>query len=247
MDKGNFPMSIVDKRNALRAEIKVKRKDILPALKKAVKLAKADRVKRLKACQAECRTAQAKLKKAEVVARKKLEKYIKRAKVKAGQVCKSCKVIDEKNLNQLENALEELAKTKEEIKEMRARAATMKSDKGRAGGKRAAELRSESDDRVIFNLGENQDLIGLFKKLRRKIKATKHKTRTEAFLEFVHNHPEALDEYRAKKQIQYEKEAERMFAAREEPPCEETLKQCQMELDELRAAERFLEDVDVPF
>jgi len=127
----------------------------------------------------------------------------------------------------------------------------MISERGRKGGRRAAELRAESDDEVIRNLGEDKLLIALFKKHRAKIKATKHRSRTEAFLEFVHDHPEELDELRAKKEREWEREAERIFRERQPGEngnsCWDDLGKCQRELAELKAAEKFLKEADVPF
>jgi hypothetical protein len=61
--------------------------------------------------------------------------------------------------------------------------------KGRAGGRRAAELRAESDDAVEQSI--DPSLLPLWRRIRHHIKATARRTRTEAFLEWVHDHPEA--------------------------------------------------------
>jgi hypothetical protein len=81
-------------------------------------------------------------------------------------------------------------------------------------------------------------MIALFKKIRAKIKKTPKRTRTEAFLEYVHDHPQELDELRSKKQLQYEKEAEKMWTERAEvKDAELELDQCHRELERLRKAE----------
>lgn len=55
---------------------------------------------------------------------------------------------------------------------------------------RAVERRSESDDEVRSNL--DPSLVPLFDRLRRSIKATPRKSRTEAFLQWVEEHPDEV-------------------------------------------------------
>jgi hypothetical protein len=61
--------------------------------------------------------------------------------------------------------------------------------KGVAGGRRSAELRSESDDEVRGSI--DPWLVPLWERVKRTIRATARKSRTEAFLDWVHDHPEA--------------------------------------------------------
>jgi len=61
--------------------------------------------------------------------------------------------------------------------------------RGVAGGRRAAELRTESDDEVRQSI--DPLLVPLWERVRRTIKGSARKSRTEAFLEWVHDHPEA--------------------------------------------------------
>lgn len=241
-------MSVATERRALQSQIRHKRKEVLPALRALVKKLEQNRKRRLKECKAECKTAEKKAKRAATVARRKLEQHIRRARKKAGSICKSCKLDDVKTLNAFQDALNDLNKERESIAQLQKKVSTMKSTRGRAGGRKSAEVQAESDDAVIFNLGENQELIGLFKSVRNKIKASSRRSRTEAFLEWVHDHPEELDAYRSKKQLQYEKEAKKLYREREAPPCIDRLEQCERELAELQAAEKFLEEAeDVPF
>lgn len=121
------------------------------------------------------------------------------------------------------------------------------SERGRKGGRRAAELRAESDDEVVRNIGEDKLMVELFRKNRAKFKATKHRSRTEAFFEWLHDHPEELDELRSKKEIEWEKKAERMFQERQPEPDYDELERCQRELAELKSAEKFIAESDVPF
>lgn len=242
-------MGIVAERRILRAQIKEKRREVLPKLRAAVKHAKKARTDRLKQCRKDCKEAQRKAKRAAIEARRKLEQHIKRAQKKAGVICSSCKTVNEKSIDALQTAIAELEAERKSIEEIRRKVAGMKSEKGKKGGLKAAELRSESDSQVIHNLGDNEELIALFKKVRGKIKPTKHMTRTEAFFQFLHDTPEALDEFRAKRERKWEKEAERMFAEREPPPCTDDLAACRRELAEYKAAEKFIAESqpDIPF
>jgi len=243
--------SVRAQRSALRAEINQRRKAVLPKLKAAVKAAQRERKKRLKLCQADCKAATKKARQRATVAKRKLEHAIKRAREHAAETCKSCKVLDKRGLDEISRSLAALDKERKEIDQLRAQASMMISERGRAGGRRAAELRAESDDEVVRNLGEDKLLIALFKKHRAKIKASKHRSRTEAFLEFVHDHPEELDELRGKKEIEWEKKAEKMFRERQPDEngnsCWDDLGKCQRELTELKAAEKFLSEAEVPF
>jgi len=251
-------MSIVTDRRKLKAEIKEKRRVVLPTLKRAVKAAQTDRQKRLKACKADCARLLKQAAQRAKTAHKKLKLVIARSKAKAKQACASCKTLDERGLNQIESALEALESERKEIAKLRAQASVLISERGRAGGKKSAERRAEADDEVIRNLGEDKDLITLFKKLRATIKINPRRTRTETFLEYVHDHPEALDELRAKSEGAYGRQAEKLFRERqpEASGCESCssckhssgkLTKCERELAELKSAEKFLEDADIPF
>lgn len=240
-------MGIVAERKKLRAEIQEKRRTVIPRLRAAVKQARKARLDRLRQCKQDCKTARRKARKAAVEARRKLEQHIKRAAKRAAEVCSSCKVIDEKSIDTLQKSVDALNVEVAEIAALRKRVGSLRSEKGRKGGLKSAELRSESDSQVIANLGDDREMIALFKKIRGKIKAGKRMSRTEAFFEYLHNHPEALEEFRAGREHRWEREAEKLFAEREAPPCLDELKDCRRELAELQAAEKFLSEVDVPF
>ncbi|KKN11797.1 hypothetical protein LCGC14_1022810 [marine sediment metagenome] len=72
--------------------------------------------------------------------------------------------------------------------------ATEKAQKGRVkkanGKRRARERKSESDDLVRQNLTTMRHLLPVFEKVKRRIKADKRRTRTEVFLDYVHDNPE---------------------------------------------------------
>ncbi|MCC7542722.1 MAG: hypothetical protein IT379_41280 [Deltaproteobacteria bacterium] len=60
----------------------------------------------------------------------------------------------------------------------------------------AAERRTESDDEVRANLGP--EMLPVFEKVKRSIHATPRMTRTEAFLQFVHDNPHVVWEVHEK-------------------------------------------------
>jgi len=244
--------SIVQQRNALKREIRERRKSVIPKLKAAIKKSKADKKKRVAKCKRDCAAALRRERTRAAAARRKLESHIRRARQKARSVCTSCKVVNDKGVEDISKALEALERERQEIIALRLRAAGMKSERGRAGGRKAAEMRSESDHAVIVNLGEDKELIALFKKLRGRIKPTRYQSRTEAFLQHVHDHPEDLEELRAKAEHKYEKEAERLFRERQPDAngngCWTDLDKCRRELAELQSAEKFLSEAEgVPF
>lgn len=58
------------------------------------------------------------------------------------------------------------------------------------GARRAAELRAESDSEVRANL--EPSLIPVWEKIKRHIRPTGRATRTEAFLQFLHDNPQVV-------------------------------------------------------
>jgi len=54
----------------------------------------------------------------------------------------------------------------------------------------AKERRAESDDDVRINI--DPELVPIFDRVRRTIKGSAHRSRTEAFLEWVHDHPDQV-------------------------------------------------------
>ncbi len=114
----------------------------------------------------------------------------------------------------------------------------------------AAELRAESDDEVRRNLADDRELAALWRATKNKarFKATPTRSRTEAFLEYVHDHPEALDELRSAQEVEYEREAAELLAQwpRDEPIGSMSDKALSGMVDELRRAEE-LTSGEVPF
>jgi hypothetical protein len=200
----------------IKAQIRSLKHVVIPKLRTRIKEARKAKAKRLRACQTECRAVRRRLITEAQKSRERLRAYILKTRQKAKQACQACKVkTDERGLDELEKLLKDLEKNRQMIAELRRKSAAIPiSERRRRGGIRAAEKRAESDDEVRRNLGDNRELIELWQTVKHKIKASPRRSRTEAFFEYLEETPEALDEFRARKQHEYEKEAERLFAER---------------------------------
>ena len=239
----NLPVGL--QRKQLCAEIKEKRKVVLPALKKQIKEGQRAHKARIKKCEGDCRAAHRKVIADAARARLKLSTHIRKAKEKAKNFCASCKTsVSAESIEQINKAFEALKSEKEAIDELARKARAIRSERGRKGGLAAAEKKSESDDFVRQNLGDDEELIALFNQVKSKIKASPTRTRTEAFFEYTEEHPEALDELRAKRERQWQAEAEKLFAEREGCSISEStcLDKLQKILKEWKSAEKFLEE-----
>lgn len=234
----------------LKAQIRSLKREVLPKLRTRVReLRKARRV-RIRKCASDCKATRARLIREAKRARERLRTYILKVREKARHACKACKVTaDERGLDTLEALLKDIEVNRQMIAELRRKAARIPvSEARRRGGVRAAEKRAESDDEVRRDLGDDKELIALWESVKHKIKRSPRRSRTEAFFEYVEEHPEALDEFRAKKQRQYEDEAERLFAERA------ACKSCESDdpgvltrsVKQWKAAKAFVDD-DVPF
>jgi hypothetical protein len=82
---------------------------------------------------------------------------------------------------------EELAAERKFIEDMRRIEAQSRARARRPGFAKAKVRQSESDDEVRANLPP--DLVPLFNRVRRSIKGSPRKSRTEAFLQYVEEHP----------------------------------------------------------
>lgn len=234
----------------IKAQIRSLRREVIPKLRQRIKDLRRARAKRIRACQAECRAARRRLISDAQKARERLRAYILKAREKARHTCKACKVTaDERGLDTLEALLKDLEVNRQMIAELRRKAAAIPiSEKRRKAGIRAAETRAESDDEVRRNLGDDRELVALWQQVKHKIKKGPRRSRTEAFFEYVEEHPEALDELRARKEREYEREAERLFEERA------TCKACESDdpgvlsrsLKEWKQAQEFVNG-DVPF
>ncbi len=206
--------AITEKRRELRREARERQKETVPQLRALVRGRRVAKRKRLAKCRADCKRRRLQVQRDAIRARELLRERIKKTKQAARDACGLCKVTaTERGLDALDRALGKVQAEREAISELRRRAAQLTDPRGRAGGRRAAELRAESDDEVRRNVADDPDLAALWDATNKaRFKRSRQLTRTEAFLEHVHSHPEELDELRAKQDARYDREAEALFA-----------------------------------
>lgn len=207
--------AITEKRRELRQEARERQKQAVPALRAAVRARRAAKKKRLAKCRADCKRRRARLQTDAVRAREKLRARIKKARETARAACGFCKVsATGQELDKLDQALAAVEREREEIAKLRARAGRLVDPRGRAGGRRSAMMRSESDAVVRGNIDEHPDLVMLWDNMdHRKIPAgDKYITRTERFLEYAEANPWHLDEIRSAKEVAWDKEAEELLS-----------------------------------
>lgn len=210
--------NIPEKRRELRALARERYDTSIPRLKGAVKDARAHKRATLTKIRQNCKNRRAELVRDADKARAQLRARIKAARVKAQKVCKACKVsATERELDHIDKAIAKLHEEREAISELRARANRMKSEHGRAGGIRAAELRAESDDLVRNNLGDDPTLLAVWERRKHKTRATKGMSRTEAFLHYVHDHPQELYEQMARDEDRWQREADALLGQMKPP------------------------------
>lgn len=154
----------------------------LAALRTAVKGARASKRAQLKEAREQCAEAGERYKQWRDGARVGLRRVIDEQKEKTRDVCRSTR------LEVGASADVTIARALAELEDERRHQATMKrsarAQKARAT-KRASkrERRAESDDAVRHNLPP--ELVPVFDEVRRDIKASAHRSRTESFLEWV--------------------------------------------------------------
>lgn len=161
-------MPALDKKKLMR-EIEKERRASLKArlaeLAALIKAARANRREAVKAVKTQCRVARAKLR--TVCARRAEQAKARGAEAIATRAREKLEVLETDKL--IKSA------------DRRHRTGVVKARSS------SAERRQESDDEVIRNLPES--LAGVFAKVKRHIKGTARRTRTEAFLEWVEENP----------------------------------------------------------
>jgi len=201
-------LSVPMQRKQLRQEAQDRHKATVPKLKTAVKTAKTAKAKRVKAIQNTCIKRRVELQADVKRARGLLRLGIQAARKQAREACSACKVTaTATELDALDKALQSLEKQRESISDLRRRADSLKSERGRAGGRRAAEVREESDSLVRNNLDGDLVLLAVWERVKHKIKPTDKMSRTEAFLQYVHDHGEEVDAQHHIDQARWDTEA----------------------------------------
>lgn len=196
----------------MRAEAKRRTREVLPQLRAAIRAAKYGRKHRETDCKREARNELAALHRRAKKARASLRARVAKLETRLRDSVKACRTAGRTEQHaELERALDALRAEREAIAELKRQARAVRSDKGRKGGQRAAEKRAESDEDVERELPNDDAWREAWRKLRARIKATPHRSRAEAFFEYIHDHPHELDEARARKEREYEADAERLF------------------------------------
>lgn len=239
--------AITQRRRELKQRARERQKELLPKLRARVREARKARQARLRKCAADCRKRKARVQANARKARDALRGRIVKARQKAQAACGACRV-DARGaaLDKLDRALRAVETEREAIAALRATAAQLRDPRGVAGGRRSAELRSESDDQVARDVADDPELAALWAASNKsRFKASPRRSRTEAFLEWVENHPEALAELRHRQEEQYAREAERLFASWPKARSVGRLSDAELEQvhRELDQAEQFVDQV----
>lgn len=207
--------SIVQRRRELRLEARERQQSVVPKLRAAVRQARKDRTKRLSRIRSRCKRRASRVSTDAQRAREQLRERIAATRAKARELCALAKVrASDEELRKLERAIEALQREREAIADLRRRASRLKSSRGRAGGVRSAELRAESDDEVRRDIGDDPTLLAVWERVKGKIRPGARRSRTEAFWEYLHDHPEAVNEEIARSEERWAKEAEELLGGR---------------------------------
>lgn len=185
---------------------------MLPVLRKSIKRTKARKAKRLTNCKREAEKARARYRASALRARNGLTTRLAALRDKLKAASNKCRGRARADaLAELDRALAAIDQEREAIAALRRKAAQLRDSSKRAGGLRAAELRAESDEEVQRELPDDPAWHEAWRSVRSKIQATPHRSRTEAFFEYVHDHPTVIDQARAKLEHRYELEADALF------------------------------------
>lgn len=157
----------------------------LRLLRAQIGAARVERRSRLIRARVQCRTARESLKERQAVERAELLAEHRGQRVEGKTVCELGKEEAKREGLELERGAKRTLK-EERIYQRRIRAAG-KPVKVRAT---ARELAQEDDDRVRSNLPA--ELVPVFDAVRKKIKGSARRTRTEAFLEWAEENPEEI-------------------------------------------------------
>lgn len=190
----------------LAAQLRARDRLTLRGLRGALRTAKADRREKVKAVRALCRSerrrlrdeareARRELRQLEQERRAQLRDRTGRLKLEQATECQDSRAAAElaggAGIQAAELALEH-ERTRQ--KDDRAFGRAYKRVTGnRAGSMSARERVEHSDDEVRANLPP--ELLGVFDKVRGKIKSDARRSRTEVFLEYVHDHPHVIIEH----------------------------------------------------
>lgn len=212
------PETEPQQRRRLRGEARERQRETVPKIKTAIRELKAAKMRRRRECVASCKRRRQKITSEAKRAREKLSERVAKLRVRARETCAACKVsVRDSDLDELDRLLGHLAEERKVIGVLRAQARGLTSERGRAGGKRAAELRSEALDQVRRDVADDPILSALWEREQFKIKKRPRASLTETFLEWVQEHPEAIEAMQADQERDYAAEAEAMLGSLRAP------------------------------
>lgn len=220
------------------AELRRRDRERLAALRAAIRTAREARRQRIREARELCKSARAKLR-ARVAAAREALRAAREALRAAPQTCATnlerARVLEAYNAARDALAIELAKRSADRARKREERQDARIWNRDRKLSTRA-ERRAESDDEVRNNLPP--ELVPLWEQRKGKIKASRLRSRTEAFLEWVHDHPGAVAELHAK--------AEAAELARLERAELEHYRETR-KAGRYRRAARILEDEGIPF
>lgn len=167
---------------AMRRDLRRKDKEKLAELRAGIKRARQERKDRIATARASCREAARELR-----ARQRAERIAERASCARSVVLVRKLGADLVRKTRGELADERGFQASQRLAERHARERLREDRRGMTAAQRRAERARESDDEVRNNLP--RELVEVFDKVKRHVKAGPRRSRTEAFLEWTTDHP----------------------------------------------------------
>lgn len=178
-------------RKQLEKDFRARQRAELAGLRQQLRNARTRRAELRRSVVGRCRDERRALKERAKAAREALRQAVRDARASARTACDNAKAAGKQRaLKEIDDALAALHR--ERAEQLRLRIWTGgKAAKG--GPKKAREQRAESDDEVLANLDDYM-LRAAWQRVKGKIKAGRRSTRTEAFLQWAHDHPQRVYE-----------------------------------------------------
>lgn len=176
-------------RAQLERDLRRKDKERLASLRTQIRTLRAQHRERMRAVKAECREARVRNRARAKRARERLKESIRRTREQARTVCQlAVGEAQAKKVRDIGRAVDELAREQGEQRKLLAW--TRPKPTNTATPRERAQ---ESDDVVLANIDE-PGLRIVFEHVKRRIKAGPRRSRTEAFYEWVAEHPSEVFE-----------------------------------------------------
>lgn len=191
------------------AELRRRARIHLSSLRTQLKSAKLERAAKLAAVSSSCRQQRKAISARAKAARSRLNASIARTRDRARTVCSSARgEAYSSTLRQIEKAAAALNSELATQASLRIWAKPARAKPGPSPRVRSRERAEESDDEVESNISDPGLLI-VWRAMRGKIRAGKHRSRTEAFFEWAAEHPARVYELQEADAVQAIAELER--------------------------------------